>query len=211
MDIIRPARSRAVKPAIAAPALADIAPSTALAAPLSASAVGSPGIMICPPQITKVNTPVDFDVPHAESGNGFKPSLSSGQLENNVGRGEKSCVMNIVPTAPIVERIRPDALSAMAIAAQHDAPLVLSTPTGLPNFAYNILNGFKAADVVVIGERRARAAREGQLDRADGRGESAPDRARGDQRHGVRKRGHRLRSPGCRHQVGDHSSDPHRR
>jgi hypothetical protein len=210
MDTIRPTRSGAAKPVIAVLALAGIALSTALAAPLSAWAVGDPGIMICPPQITKVNTPVDFDVTDAESGNGYKSSLSSGQLpdglrledvpglnhvvvgtptkvgsfrftmhfENNVGGvGEKSCVMDIVPTASIVERIHgddryetaalvarknapdenpldyvasgenyPDALSATAIAAQHNAPLVLSTPTGLTNFAYNILNGFKAAD-----------------------------------------------------------------
>ncbi|MFB2583773.1 cell wall-binding repeat-containing protein [Herbiconiux liukaitaii] len=110
----------------------------------------------------------------------FSFTMSFSQSDG--GAGVKSCVMDIVPTGSIVERIHgedrydvaanvaqqvapgtapvvyvasgenySDALSASAIAAQRNAPLVLATSTGLPNYVYNVVNGFEPANIVVVG------------------------------------------------------------
>ncbi|WP_382305993.1 cell wall-binding repeat-containing protein [Herbiconiux sp. UC225_62] len=200
---------------LASVSLAAVALSTALTSPLSASAVSGPGIIICPPQITKIGTVVSHEVLDGGSGSGFDASITSGALPdglviddtsgsspriagtptkvgsyafhlhfaNNVGgAGDKTCVMDIVPSTSIVERIDgddryevaahiaqliapaktplvyvasgenySDALSASAIAAQHNAPLVLATSSGFTNYAYNVVNLFQAADVVLVG------------------------------------------------------------
>ncbi|MFB2598526.1 cell wall-binding repeat-containing protein [Herbiconiux sp. P17] len=200
---------------LASLSLAAIALTTAFAAPLAASAVEGPGLIICPPQITKLGTAISHEVLDGESGAGFDASITSGALPdglaiddvtssspriagtptrvgsytfhmhfaNNVGgTGDKTCVMDIVPATSIVERIDgedryevaahvaeriapataplvyvasgenySDALSASAIAAQRNAPLVLATSTGFTNYSYNVVNMLGAADVVLVG------------------------------------------------------------
>jgi putative cell wall-binding protein len=44
-----------------------------------------------------------------------------------------------------------DALSASAIAAQHGAPLILTTPTDLPDLAFTSIHIMQPSDVVIVG------------------------------------------------------------
>ncbi|MFB2556428.1 cell wall-binding repeat-containing protein [Herbiconiux liangxiaofengii] len=227
MNTSRTPLTRRRTPLVASIALAAIALTSALAAPLSASASPTdsspfgPGIMMCPPQISKIGVPISWQMLDGESGSGYGASITSGALpdglslkqdggstprivgtpttvgsytfhvhfQNNVGHtGDKTCVADIVPATSIVERINgddrydvaanvawkiaptttpllyvasgenfADALSASAIAAQHNAPLVLSTSEGLPNYAHNVAEGFKAANIVVVGGEKSLA------------------------------------------------------
>ncbi|MGD8167039.1 cell wall-binding repeat-containing protein [Herbiconiux sp. P16] len=221
MTPTRTTSSRRRQALLASVSLAAIALTTAFAAPLAASAStvqqapSGPGLIMCPPQISKVGAPISFQMLDNESGSGFTASITTGSLPdglklmpvpgltpiitgtptkvgsypfhlhfaNNVGGvGDKTCVMDIVPATSIVERIDgedryevaarvaqqiapataplvyvasgenySDALSASAIAAQHNAPLVLSTSTGLTNYVHNVVVGFEPTDIVMVG------------------------------------------------------------
>ncbi len=48
-----------------------------------------------------------------------------------------------------------DALSASAIAAQHNAPLVLASSTGFTNYVHTVVNLFGAQDVVLVGGEKS--------------------------------------------------------
>lgn len=206
---------------LASLALGAVAISTAFAAPLTASAAtGIAGrLTFCPTQITKVGTPVTYDIADPgrtaaldvsvidgalPDGLALKPHTGLGTTvegtptktgsfpftlyfsEGGALYGSRDCVMDIVPTTSIVDRIDganrydvsanvasrafpsgkaplvyvasgenyADALSASAIAAEHKAPLILSSADSLhssSSYVRNVLAGYEPSNVVVVG------------------------------------------------------------
>ncbi|WP_440711368.1 cell wall-binding repeat-containing protein [Herbiconiux sp. YIM B11900] len=206
---------------VASVALGAVALSTALAAPLSASAATSVAgrLTFCPTQITKVGTAVAYDIADPGRTAALNVSVIDGELPDGLALiphaglgttvegtptktgtftftlnfseggalfGSQSCVMDIVPTTSIVDRVDganrydvsanvanrtfpsgkaplvyvasggnyADALSASAIAAEHKAPLILSSRDGLHSFSayvHNVLASYEPSNVVVVG------------------------------------------------------------